>query len=175
MTATASARKSGGSVDKSIERSRQRAVFRRELIDAGSASQINIARERGKQRRSVEKVKTQQRVIERQQSEAARVNAYQQRSDIAIAQKRAQAIQRVETQDQLNALARRERVITSAQNTVTRSSIWSTVVLLISLFFGMIILYVLVTNGETFGRVAGTAGTWIKGLSSNEPLFVKRS
>jgi cobalamin biosynthesis Mg chelatase CobN len=161
--------------DRALERSRARTEFRKEIVAAGSESQVKVTRERGRQRRSVEKVKTQQRVIERQQSEAARVQAYQQRSDIAVQQKQAQASQRLETQKALAGVSRREQIITGTSRTVTKSSIWSTTVLLVALFFSMIILYVIVTNGSAFGNLAGSAGQWIQGLSSNKPLFVRTS
>lgn len=160
--------------DKALARSRARADFRKELIGAGAESQVKISRERGRQRRSVEKTKTQQRVIERQQSEAARVQAYQARSDIALAQKRAQAAQRVETQGALNSQARKEAVVDSVTGGVTGSSLWSTMVLIVTLFFGMIVLYVIVTNGSAFGQLTGSVGSFIQGLSSNQPLFVRK-
>lgn len=160
--------------DKALERSAARAGFRKELIGASADSQVKISRERGRQRRSVEKTKTQQRVIERQQSEAARVQAAQNRSDIAIAQKRAQGATRVETQGALNRQARKEAVVDSATGAVTGSSLWSTLTLLVTLFFGMIVLYVIVTNGSSFGQLTGSVGTFIQGLSTNQPLFIRK-
>lgn len=160
--------------DKALERSRARADFRKELIGTSADAQVKISRERGRQRRSVEKVKTQQRVIERQQSEAARIQAAQQKSEIAIAQKRAAAAQRIQTQKDLQGLQRRNEVVDNATGTVTSSSIWSTLMLITTLFFTMIVLYVIVRNGRAFGKLAGSAGTFIQGLSSNQPLFVRK-
>ena len=160
--------------DKALERSRARAEFRKELIAAGSESQVRISRERGRQRRSVEKVKTDQRVKERQQSEAARVAAYQQRADIQANLRARNAEQRVSTQEQLAGLQRKEKVISGATGTVTGTSAWSTLMLLTSLFFAMIVIYVIVSNGGQFGKLTGQIGSWIAGLSSNQPLFIRK-
>lgn len=160
--------------DKALERSRARAEFRKEVVGASSDAQVRIARERGKQRRSVEKVKTSQRVIERQQSEAARTAAYQNRANIQANLKSQQAQQRIQTQEQLAGLQRRERVITGVTKSATSTSTWSTLMLVTALFFGMIILYVIVTNGGQFGNLTGQVGGWIAGLSSNQPLFVRK-
>lgn len=160
--------------DKALERSRARAEFRKEIVTAGAESQVKIARERGRQRRSVEKAKTQQRVIERQQSEAARVSAYRQRSEIAIAQRAANRQQRVQTQKDLQQLQRNDRIVQGTSKAVTSTSVWSTLMLFTTLMFGMILLYVLVTNGQAFGNLAGSVGTFIQGLSSNQPLFVRK-
>lgn len=160
--------------DKSIERSKARAGFRKELIAAGSESQVRIARERGRQRRSVEKKKTEERIRERQESEAARTAAYQRRADIQANLRARNAQQRIQTQGQLAGLQRKERVINSATGTVTDTSLWSTLMLMTALFFGMIIIYVIVSNGGQFGKLTGQIGGWIAGLSSNQPLFVRK-
>lgn len=161
-------------VDKSIERSKARAEFRKEILAVGSESQVKIARERGRQRRSVEKIKTNERIRERQESEAARTAAYQRRADIQSGLKARTAEQRVQTQQELVGLQRREKIITGTTKTVTGTSTWSTIMLVTSLFFGMILLYVIVTNGGQFGNLAGQVGGWIAGLSSNQPLFVRK-
>lgn len=160
--------------DKALKRSEARKEFRKELIQAGAASDVIRTRERGRQRRSVEKVKTQQRVIERQQSEAARIQSQQVKSQLAIQQRQAARAERVGTQSDLYGLRRREAVVSSATGAVTGSSIWSTVTLITTLFFVMILLYVIVTNGVKFGNLAGSVGTFIAGLSSNQPLFVRK-
>jgi len=160
--------------DKALERSRARAEFRKEIVAAGSEAQVKTARERGRQRRSVEKVKTNQRIRERQESEAARTAAYQRRADIQANLRSRNAEARVQTQEQLVGLQRREKVITGATRTVTGTSAWSTLMLVTALFFGMIILYVIVTNGGQFGSFTGQIGSWIAGLSSNQPLFIRK-
>jgi preprotein translocase subunit SecF len=142
---------------------KDRADFRKGVIDSQAAAQVKIARERGRQRRSVEKTKTAQRVIERQQSEAARVAAHQQKSSISIEQSEA-------IREGRQSAKRQERV----ERSVTGSGVWSTLMMLTFLFFGMIILYVLVHHGGEYGHLAGGIGSFISGLSSNTPLFVKK-
>jgi len=161
--------------ERSADRSRLRADLRKSVIAAGAESQKVTIRERGRQRRSVEKTKTTQRVVERQQSESARVSAYQERSNIAIAQREASRKVRVGTQSDINALSRREKVITGATKSVTKTSVWSTLIMLTGLFFFMIIIYVIVTNGSKFGDFTGGVGSFISGLSSTKPLFVKKA
>jgi hypothetical protein len=151
-------------VDKTAKRIEQRAEMRKAVINAGAESQVKISRERGRQRRSVEKTKTAQRVIERQQSEAARVQAYQQRSEIAVAQ--SETIRSARTSSN-----RQERI----EKSVTGSSVWSTLIMLAALFFSMIVLYTIVRNGPAFGGLAGSMGSFISGLSSTKPLFIARA
>lgn len=162
--------------DESLERSKARAQMRQDLIEASSGGAVKISRERGRQRRSVERTKTVERLKERQGSEAARVEGYRQRSEIVMQQRAAARVQRVQTQADLNALARREKftqaAISAPVNAVTRSSVWSTITLIATLFFIMIFLYVIVTNGERFGAFTGSIGKFISGLSSTTPLFV---
>lgn len=158
--------------DKSLERSRARAEFRKEIVAAGAESQVKIARERGRVRRATEKSRTNERIRERQASEAARISSRQQQATIAQQTMEARKTQRVQTQAELNALRNRQRVVVGTQRTVTNSSVWSTVVMIFFLMFGMIVIYVLVTNGQAFGNIAGTIGNFVHGLSSNSPLFV---
>lgn len=162
--------------DRALKRSEARAEFRKQITEASSAGQVKISRERGRQRRSVEKAKAVQRIAERQGSEEARTTAYRARAEIATEQRAASSQIRLQTQDELNSLQRRNRVtnqaVSGATGAVTRSSIWSTIMLVASLFFLMIFIYVVVRNGEQFGGLAGSVGTFISGLSSNAPLFV---
>jgi len=161
--------------DKAKENAQFRANLRKEYVGAMSDAQVKIARERARQRRANTKLKTNQVIRERQESEAARVAAAREKAAINVEQMQARQRQRVEATSDIAGIQRRERAITGAQRSVTGSDVWSTIVLIVGLFFGMIILYVLVTNGSQFGKLAGTAGIWIRGLSSNQPLFVRKS
>lgn len=160
-------------VDKSVERSRQRAEFRKGVARATAESEVIKARERGRQRRSVEKAKATQSIRERQASEAARLATYQQRTAISLEANKARQAQRIQTQENLNSLRSRQTIVDSGTRVITRTSAWSTIMMLTFLFFAMILIYILVRNGAQFGNLAATAGTWIQGLSSNKPLFIK--
>lgn len=164
--------------DEALRRSQARAEFRKEFVSAGADAQVKIAREKGRQRRSVEKVKTKQRVIERQQSETARVASAAQRSAIVQSQNEQRRVQRVQTQRDLNALKQDSQpgfvsnAAGSIGGSVTGSSAWSTLVTLTTLFFIIIIAYLIVTNGQQFGSFTGKAGSFIQTLSSTKPIFV---
>lgn len=160
--------------DKALDRSKARGEIRRTLIETGAESQERIARTRGSERRATATHVASEHVRERQQSEAARVASRQSQADIAQRTMEARRIQRVQTQAELNAVRNRQRLVVGTQRTVTNTSIWSTIVMVFFLTVGMIILYILVTNGTKFGAVAGGIGNFIHGLSSNAPLFVTK-
>lgn len=160
--------------DKALERSKARGEIRRTLIETGAESQVKIAQERGSQRRATASHVTNERVRERNASEAARIASRAKQADIARQTMEARRTQRVQTQEDLNAVRNRQRLTVGTQRTVTNTSIWSTVVMLFFLAIGMIIIYVLVTNGAAFGTLAGTAGKFIQGVSTNMPLFVAK-
>lgn len=164
--------------DRALKRSQARGEIRKLLIETGAESQVRISRERGRQRRSVEKAKTTQRVAERQQSEAARVQAYAARAEIAQQQLEAKRVQRVQTQRDLMSLrdenkpSRVSEVGSSIGGSITSSTPWATLMTITTLFFVMIIVYVIVTNGQQFGSFASKAGSFIATLSSTKPIFV---
>lgn len=159
--------------DKSIERSRQRAEFRKGVIGFGTESEVKKVRERGRVRRSVERTKAQTKILERQESERARVETARQRAAISVDAQRQRNAQRIQTQQDLKNLQSRRTVVTDTGKAVRQTSAWETLMMLTALFFAMILIYVLVTNGQAFGNLAGTIGTWIQGVSSNKPLYVK--
>lgn len=159
--------------DKSLERSRQRSEFRKGVIDFGTQAEVKKVRERGRVRRSVERTKAQTKILERQESEKARVETAQRRAQISVEAQRQRNAQRVQTQSDLNSLQSRRAVVNTGAKAVSQTSAWSTLMLLTALFFLMILIYVIVSNGVAFGNLAGSAGTWIQGISSNKPLYVK--
>ena len=80
--------------------------------------------------------------------------------------------QRVATESEL-AAGRRNRAITgSAVSTITPSSDSNLIMTTLFVMFGLIIMYLLVTNpGPTTGWLS-TLSTGLHALSSNKPLFV---
>ena len=159
---------------KEHRRSRERAGWRKDFARASGEAQQETTRTRGLERRSTASHVTNERIRERNASEAARIQSRASQSEIAKQTLEARRVQRVQTQEELNSLRHRDRVISGTQSTVSRSSIWSTFVMLFFLGFGMIAIYILVTNGTAFGGIASTVGNFIHGISSNTPLFVKK-
>lgn len=158
---------------KEHRRSRERARWREGFArTAGEVHQETI-RTTGEERRSTISHKASENIREREASESARIASRQAQSRIAIEQGETRKQQRIQTQEELNSLRNRQRAYSGSVSTVTRSSVWSTVVMVFFLMFGMIAIYVLVTNGSQFGAIAGTVGNFIHGLSSNTPLFVE--
>lgn len=136
---------------------------------------IKLANERGAVRNATVTHKTNEVIRERQLSEQARISSRQAQADIAAKTMEQRRLQRTQTQQELNAIRNRQRVVSGTTTTVTRSSVWSTMVMITFLVFGMIVVYILVTNGQAFGAIAGTIGNFIHGLSSNSPLFISTS
>lgn len=158
---------------KEHRRSRERAKWREGFARASGEVQQETTRTRGAERRQTATHVTSERIRERQASEAARIQSRAQQTQLAVQQGEARKQQRVQTQEELNSLRNRQRTYSGTVSTVTRSSIWSTFLMVFFLMFGMIVIYILVTNGEKFGAIAGTAGNFIHGLSSTMPLYVK--
>jgi hypothetical protein len=165
--------------DRALKRSAARAEFRKAITESSAAGQVKIARERGRQRRSVERTKTSTRVVERQASERARQETIERRSILQQQSIAARGVQRVQTQKDLASVSRGERIKTQitgeAVKPVTSGvrSVTSTLFLVLGIFFVLIIAYVVLLNSNNFGSFLGSAGNFIQGLSSNKPLFVK--
>ncbi len=158
--------------DKALQRSQARGEIRRTLIETGAESQKQISQTRGQERRQTATHVTSERIRERNASESARIQSRRTQAQIAEQTMRSRRVQRVQTQEELNAVRNRQRLVVGTQRTVTNTSIWSTVVMVFFLTFGMIVLYILVTNGEKFGALASSIGNFIHGISTNTPLFV---
>lgn len=158
--------------DKALNRSKARGEIRKTLIETGAESQKQISQTRGQERRQTATHVTSERIRERNASEAARIQSRRTQAQIAEQTMQSRRVQRVQTQEELNAVRNRQRLIVGTQRTVANTSIWSTVVMVFFLTFGMIVLYILVTNGEKFGALASGIGNFIHGISTNTPLFV---
>lgn len=165
--------------DKALQRARVRGEIRKEVAGAVSTGKIQIAREKGRQRRSVEKARSVTRIQERVASESARRETVERRVQLRQQEIANRAVQRAQTQRDLAGIARSEKLknqlifgSTSAVSSGT-SSIRSTAFLILTLFFVLIILYVLVRNSENVSGFLSGVGSFIRGLSSNAPLFQK--
>lgn len=138
---------------------------------AKNRSNTQAAKKRAQITQSTVTHRANESIRERQASEQARLASRQAQSQISKSELEAKRAQRVQTQEDLNAVRNKQRAYSGAVSVGTRTSIWSTVVMLFFLGLGIIAIYILVKNGEAFGNVASGVGTFISGLSSNSPLF----
>lgn len=158
-----------------------RAGFRKAVKEAEASGKVTVEREKGRQRRSVERTRSRERTAERQASEAARQQTVERRVQLRQAEAEQRAVQKLQTQRDLASVNRQERlktqVVQGGVGAVSSgtSSIRNTFGLIAVLFFVMIFLYVIVKNGAAFGALTGSVGNFIHGLSSNKPLFVSTS
>lgn len=86
-------------------------------------------------------------------------------------ERRAAITQNQQDVDAANRRAKFERGVVSQTSTLGQGK--NTIFLLLGLFFVMIIIYDIVSNGAAFGNVLSGVATFIRGLSANSPLFVK--
>lgn len=134
-------------------------------------------RSKGKAQQEARTSAINKQMEERAYSEKLRQNTQYQRSRLREEEVSQRASSRIQTQKELSGERRQERatnaVLFGGANKVASSSIGQNIGILVALFFAMLILYHIVTNGPTFGKLTGSVATFIRGLTSNTVLFVK--
>jgi uncharacterized membrane protein len=131
-------------------------------------------RDQARIRRANRRQLTNEIIRERQGSEAARQLTQAQRSELKQADIRKAAESRVQTQQDVASNRRVQRVENAAIFGAANSSIGASIGMVVALFFIMIMIYVVVKNGSNFGKLTGSIGDFIAGLSSNNALFIKQ-
>lgn len=158
----------------------ERSKLRESFANVQASAEVKKARERGRQRRSVERTRAQQRVLERQQSEAARQDTAAQRFFLKEQELEARRVQKVQTAQDLAALKQSQQpsaiqnIGSGAVSSFAGSSTGHSVGMIFGIFFALIIVYVILRNPTAFGGLTGGVGTFVQGLSSNAPLFVQK-
>jgi hypothetical protein len=132
-------------------------------------------RESGRITRANRRTAATSQIREREASETQRRITQAQRSKLRTDEIREAASQRVSTQQQVAGNRRTQRVENAAIFGAANSSIGGSIGMVVALFFIMLILYLIVKNGSNFGTLVGSLGTFVHGLSSNNPLFVKNA
>ena len=132
-------------------------------------------RESGRVTRLNQKNAAKQQISVRNASEVGRRDTQSQRFQLREHEIQTAAQQRVSTQEEIAGNRRTQRIQNAALFDTANSSVGFSFGMIVALFFVMIIIYVIVTNGSNFGNLMGSVGTFISGLSSNSSLFVKKA
>jgi cobalamin biosynthesis Mg chelatase CobN len=155
------------------------------IKEAGHQERLTVGKKSREQRvtnaeraaqTSANKTKTSSVDIEKsRQSEVFKQGTATSRSTLRKEEITHAANTRISTQEEIAGNRRQERATNAVLFGAANSSMGVSFGMIIALFFLLVIVYIVVTNGENFGTLLGSVGNFIRGLSSNTPLFVKNN
>ncbi len=158
-----------------------RGLTRQFIKETEAAANIKQIRERSRQRRLTEKKRAEVRAKERIVSEQARRETLEKRAQLQARLIKERQIQRLQTAQDLASLRRRygiERQVETAaisQGYSTTKPFIHTLFVALGIFFGAIILYILVQNPQGTTNWLNSLSVAVATLSQSTPLFVKET